>query len=608
MGFRRIPPVDSYRPGPRRNSYGRDSPRPAGGGSQSRHRRRSNSQQASPPRGHAASHPWNHSGRNFTAPGWSYHQHDASRHGDQRAEGVSSGALGEITNQSPLPSPRARPGRSRSRDEYDEDSLFVGDGPSPEAFEDCAEPEPKPLPRPKPAPQQTENQGGQSEFPEAFHRRPEPISASKSAHGHYFPPMARFILSPLTAQPAAARTGENILKPRYISTTSIPIETPKTQPETASKKPVTPKTAASIKAAPLARAVPSSKAAAPLKAIAPPTSGTGLPPKPHVHLPIEKVSDCSTLQVSRTLAVKTDSSPPFPPSLSSRMTTSGDDKSADQEPQQSVHCPVPLSTTNLRPPDQPRPEKKPDPKPSQASTRSIQKRKVGDAFAAHDLKMIWNQCFEHRQAPDVSRLGHFALPIPSHSLHLVSPAQLERAKRYVIPGIIRFEVTPLQPGGENSPIDPARARLFCISAPAPPQDMGEDITPAYHKLQLRPSTSQTDGLAWPVLRAMQLSWELTARWYKEVIVDWGWVSLGRLDREDTVMPDAMDIDGDDEHGGKNISHEKNTGMGLGDFVANELKKNVVKTKHSWDEPRGSADIDEEIRSWLQLQHLGREQD
>lgn len=623
MGFKRR---DSYRPGSRRNSNGRDSSRPAGGGSQPRHRRRSNSQQASPPRGPAAGRPWNHSGRNFTAPDWSYRQHDASRYGDQRGEGVSSGALGEITNRSPLPSPRARPGRSRSPDEDDEDSLFVSNGPGLEYFEDYAEPEPEPepLPRPQPTTRQTENQGGQSEFPDAFHRRPEPISASRIASGMYFQARAKPILPPLTSKPNLAQTGENILKPRYISTTSIPIEAPTTQPETASKKPVSapskpgasskpvsPKTAASMKATALAKAAALSKAAAPSKAVAPPKPGTGLSPKLPAPLNrcLENDSSSSAPQVSKTVAAKMEPSVLPSPPVSNMMTTSGEKKSANQEPQQTVHYPIlpstsdpqqsvhyPTlpSTSDPRLPDQSRPENKPDSKPDPTINRSIQKRKVGDPFSAHDLKIIWNQCFEQRQAPDQSRLGHFALPIPSHSLHLVSPAQLERAKRYAIPDFVRFEVTPLQLGGENSRLDQVTARLLHLD---PAQAMGQNTTPAYHKLQLRPSTSQTDGLAWPVLRAMQLGWELTARWYKEVIVDQGWLFIvegAKKERE----PDAMDID--DENDQVTTSHDSNagTGTGLGDFVANELKKNVAKTKLSRDEPKGSADIDDEIGRWL----------
>lgn len=109
---------------------------------------------------------------------------------------------------------------------------------------------------------------------------------------------------------------------------------------------------------------------------------------------------------------------------------------------------------------------------------------------------------------------------------------------------------------------------------------------------------------------MQVGWELTARWYKEVIVDGGWVSLGRLDREDTVMSDAMDIDGENENDKVMTSrNSKNPiGTGLGDFVANELKRNVVKTKHSRDEPEGSLNVDREIGRWLDHVWGGGEQD
>ena len=475
-------------------------------------------------------------------------------------------------------------------------------------------PSPNPFPRPLLTTRQAENQSEQSEFPEAFHRRPEPIAASKKAHGFYHPAMAKPTLKPLPAKPIAAQTGENILKPRYISTTNIPIEPPTTQPpKTASKKPVSPKTAVSMQVAALAkkaalsRAAPSPKAAAPLKVVPPPMSGTGLPPKPPV--PInrfpEEDSNRSAPRVPGTSVVKPESSTPFPHTFSIRMATSGDDKPENKEPQQSIETPTLPLITNLRPRDEPQPENKSDPKPDQASTRSTQKRKRGDTSSAAELKIIWALCFEHRQAHDVSRLGHFALPIPSHSLHLVSPVQLDRAKRYVIPDIIRFEVTPLQLDGEASPIDPVRAELFAL-------DLAQHATPAYYKLQLRPSTNQTDGLAWPVLRSMQIAWELTARWYKEVIVDGGWAELGRMDREDTVMPDAMDMDGDENENDKNDKndkttshHDKITGMGLGDFVASELKKTVTKTKHRRDEPKGSVDIDDEISSWLS--HLWREQ-
>ncbi|KAJ4400358.1 hypothetical protein N0V85_005776 [Neurospora sp. IMI 360204] len=354
------------------------------------------------------------------------------------------------------------------------------------------------------------------------------------------------------------------------------------------------KAAARAKAAALSKAVPS-------KAVAPPKPGTGLTPKPPAPLNrfLENDSSSSAPQVSKTVAVKMEPSFLPPPPVSNMMTTSGERKFANQEPQQTVHYPTLPSISDPRLPDQSRP----DPAPH----RSIQKRKVGDPFSAHDLKIIWNQCFEHRQAPDMSRLGHFALPIPSHSLHLVSPAQLERAKRYVIPDIVRFEVTPLQLGEKNSQLDQVTARLLHLD---PAQVKGQNTTPAYHKLQLRPSTSQTDGLAWPVLRAMQLGWELTARWYKDVIVDGAWVSLGRIDREDTIMSDAMDIDGDENDKNDKVTSQVNRnnnpiGTGLGDFVANELKKNVVKTKHSRDEPEGSWNVDREIGRWLN--HVWRQQ-
>ncbi|EDO65268.1 hypothetical protein NCU10304 [Neurospora crassa OR74A] len=604
MGFKR---TDSYRPRERQNSNGRDSSRPAGGGSRSRTRRRSNSQQASPPRGPAASRPWNHSGRNFSAPNWSYHQQDASRYEHQHGRETSSEALGEITNRSPLPSPRARPDRSRSPDDDDddEDSLFVSDGPGPEFFEDYAEPEPEPLPRPPPT-MRLEIQDGQSEFPDAFHRRPKPISASRIASGMYFQARGKPILPPLTAKPNSSQTGKNVLKPRYISTSNIPIEASTTQPKAASKKPVgTPsKPSASSKPIP-PKTDASMKAAALSNAAGPLTSGTGMPSKPPVPLDTDNDSSSSAPRVPSTLTIEKEPSRFSPFSFPSRRTTSGGDKLVCQELQQSVHRPTLPSTFDSLLPNKSRPENKRDPKSDPASTRSIQKRKVGDLFSAADLKIIWKQCFEQRQPPDQSRLGHFALPIPSHSLHLVSPAQLERAKRYFVPDIVRFEVTPLQLGKKKSRSSQANARLFHSD---PTQIAGrETSTPTYHKLQLRPSTSQTDGLAWPVLRAMQVGWELTARWYKEVIVDGGWVSLGRLDREDTVMSDAMDIDGENENDKVITSrNSKNpVGTGLGDFVANELKKNVVKTKHSRDEPEGSLNVDREIGRWLD--HVWREQ-
>lgn len=82
---------------------------------------RSNSPRRSPSRSPAARRPWHNNGRNFTAPNESYHQYrtesyhqySTSRYGHhQHAEGTSPGTLGEITNQSPLPSPRFRPGPS----------------------------------------------------------------------------------------------------------------------------------------------------------------------------------------------------------------------------------------------------------------------------------------------------------------------------------------------------------------------------------------------------------------------------------------------------------------------------------------------------------------
>lgn len=608
MGFNQR--TDSYRPKERQNSRSRDSLRPTGGGSRSRNRRRSNSQQASPPRGPAASRPWNHSGRNFSAPNRSYHQQDASRYEHQRDRETSSEALGEITNRSPLPSPRARPGRSRSPDD-DDDSLFVSDGPGPEFFEDYAEPEPEPLPRPPPT-MRLEIQDGQSEFPDAFHRRPKPISASRIASGMYFQARGKPILPPLTAKPNSSQTRENVLKPRYISTTNIPIEASTTQPKAASKKPVgtpskpsasskpiSPKTAASMKEAALATVAALSKAAASL------TSGTGMPLKPPVPLNADNDSSSSAPQVPSTLAVEKEPSLFSPFSFPSKRKTSGGDKSVYQGPQQSVHRPTLPSTSDSLLSNKSRPENKRDPKSDPASTRSIQKRKVGDLFSAADLKIIWKQCFKQRQPPDQFRLGHFALPIPSDSLHLVSPAQLERAKRYFVPDIVRFEVTPLRLGKKNSRPSQVTARLPHLD---PTQIVGhETSTPAYHKLQLRPSTSQTDGIAWPVLRAMQVGWELTTRWYKEVIVDEGWVSLGRLDREDTVMSDTMDIDGENKNDKVITSRNSKTpiGTGLGDFVADELKKNVVKTRLSRDEPEGSLNVDRDIGRWLD--HVWREQ-
>lgn len=179
--------------------------------------------------------------------------------------------------------------------------------------------------------------------------------------------------------------------------------------------------------------------------------------------------------------------------------------------------------------------------------------------------------------------------------------------RYLLLNTVQFEVLPLQLGGgeKSPPPDDVAMKLFGSD---PAQTSGQkQTTPAYHKLQLRPSKTVTDGVGWPVLRSMQIAWEVTARWYKEVIVDEGWNAMGRTAHGVMIAMhsdgDAMGIDGEENNDFKNDKHVDDINnpainTGLGDFVAAELRRNVTKTKFGRDEPSGSTDIDLEIGRWV----------
>ncbi|KAK3391647.1 hypothetical protein B0T20DRAFT_446985 [Sordaria brevicollis] len=600
------------RPSPRENYGNRHSSRPANDGYRWP-RRDSMSPRRSPSRS-PARRQWYNNGRNFTAPNAGYHQYTTEGYGHhQHHEGNSPGTLGEITNQSPLPSPGMWSNPNRPPKEDDEDSLFVSDGRCAEYIEDDAETESNLPVLPVPKTRPTENQNGGSEYPDAFHRRPEPISRTKIAVGMYFPAIGKPILKPMPSKPNAEQRGENILEPKYISTTNIRISSLTAQEDSASKKPdtgsrsnrkIAPKppptnTDTSTKASALA------KGSNPPKAAAPSTIGNNLPfklPTPHPRFLVEQSPEVKASTPPKAAApflVEQSPEPtvPRPPPTSTNLATSGDSKLANQEPQQSVHAQS-LNYPDLRLPDRPKSANTPDSKPSPTLNRSsIRNRKAGDPFSPGDLQMIWNQCFSHRFTPDAARLGYFALPIPSHALHLVSPEQLGRARRYLLLSTIQFEVLPLQPGGNENKIP----------------------LPNYHKLQLRPSHSILDGLSWPILRAMQIAWEVTARWYKKVIVDEGWNAMGRM--EQTMMirkrshggGNPMDIDGGGEEENKNdFDHDWHDDIlnnpanyrGLGDYVATEVRRDVVKTKIARDEPSGTAEVDREIGRWMDhIQHM-----
>ena len=50
---------------------------------------------------------------------------------------------------------------------------------------------------------------------------------------------------------------------------------------------------------------------------------------------------------------------------------------------------------------------------------NVDGRVVGDHFLSHDLRLLWNSCFEQRQPPDVIRLAILITSNKIYQVHII---------------------------------------------------------------------------------------------------------------------------------------------------------------------------------------------